>query len=95
MLETACGKIRFAAADAIYDRKSRNPVALETIPVSRRPGQYLLQSIEAAQFEERIAKMSMAIFNAGVLNKNVRAKNNVELEKLIKTVRFMLCPSLS
>ena len=75
--------------------KSKNPVALDTIPVSRSPGQYLTQIIEAAAFPPIMAITRNAMFKNGAFVTKRRAKKMTETQNITKTVAFMLWPSLS
>ena len=67
--------------------QSKKPVALETIPVSRKPGQYLLQSMVAAQLDAKIASTIKTIFNTGCFKKQTIKKEPAETENEIKMVK--------
>ena len=67
--------------------KFRNPVALETIPVSRRLGQYRLQSMAAALLEAIMASTIKMMFSTGCCRKNTRRKQIEEEVKARKAIQ--------
>ena len=60
------------------------------MPVSRRLGQYLLQSMQAAPFDAMMARTMQMILRTGIETKYVNVKKTAELENMARMVRFML-----
>ena len=77
--------------DAIYPIKVRKPVAVETTPVSRRDGQYILQRMVAAEFERRTAKTINITFNIGWFTRKTAKNETQEPRYVIKRVRYIFC----
>ena len=75
--------------------KSRKPVALETIPVSRSPGQYLLQSMVDAVLDDMMARIINTMLNTGCLNRYTGIKQAAADTNAIKMVRSIFLRSRS
>ena len=75
--------------------KSRKPVALETIPVSRSPGQYLLQSMVDAVLDDMMARIINTMLNTGCLNRYTVIKQAAADTNAIKMVRSIFLRSRS
>ena len=90
MESTALAKRVLEREDAIYPINTRKPVAAETMPVSLRVGQYILQRTVAAEFAHITAITIINTFKIGCFIRNTPKKNNAERVKVAKRVRSIL-----